>query len=324
MPRIFLSFINCAHALKPFLTVTGDYRDVDVIAGWSPEDPGKKSWISLEAAYGNGFLDRLEHRRQYKLNGFREFDFAHHQLTLFGIGYYGFSYVPGLVPLHTAFLRDTLDRRQQDQTHTGEAALNDRWKLDNTQELQLSGFFRTYNLALYSNFGDGLIRQSEFRTVTGGNGTYLNSLTKSISFLAGVDYQRDAPRRLNLDRYKSTDPIVYGPYSKVTSNDVTLADYAPYLSSDGSFLKNLHYNLGWRRDQIQFDNSDLLSSLNSYRASVGFNSPKATISFCRKITQFCRQSRSASAKPFTQTTRASVPAPRKELRSAGSTPTNSL
>ncbi len=275
-----LSIIYQLHSrLEPFLTVTGDYRDINLTAGWSPEDPGKKSWISLEAAYGNGFLDRLEHRQQYKLNGFREFEFTHHQLTLFGIGYYGFSYIPGLTPLNVAFLRDTLDRRQRDQTHTGEAALNDRWKLDNTQELQFSGFFRTYNLALSSNFGDGLIRQSEFRTVTGGNGTYLKNFTKSISLLAGIDYQRDAPRRLNLDHYESTDPSVYGLFNKVTSNNVTLADYAPYLSIDGSLLKNLHYNLGWRRDQIRFDNGDLLNPLNSYRTAVGFNSPKATISF---------------------------------------------
>ncbi len=46
-------------------------------------------------------------------------------------------------------------------------ALNDGWALDDRQQLQLSGFFRTYNLSLFSDFGLGLIRQSEFRTVTG-------------------------------------------------------------------------------------------------------------------------------------------------------------
>jgi hypothetical protein len=50
--------------LEPFVTVTGDYRDIDVVAGWSPEKPDIKSWIVIEAAYGNGFLDRLEHRRR--------------------------------------------------------------------------------------------------------------------------------------------------------------------------------------------------------------------------------------------------------------------
>ncbi len=265
--------------LEPSLTVTGDYRDIDAIAVWSPEDLRIKSWMALETAYGNGFLDRLEHRQQYKLNGFRIFDFGQHTLTLFGIGYYGFSYIPGLVPINVPNLHDTIDNRQKNQTHTGEIAANDNWRLSPKQQLQLSSFFRTYNLSLYSNFGDGLIRQSEFRTVTGGNGTYIQKLTGSLSLMAGVDYQRDAPRRLDLDHYELTDSSYYGPFQKVTANNVTLGDAAAYVALDGSFLKDIHYDLGWRRDQIQFDNVDLLHPLSSYNASIGFNSPKATISF---------------------------------------------
>jgi hypothetical protein len=265
--------------LEPFVTVTGDYRDVDVEAGWSPRDPAAKAWLAIEAAYGNGFLDRLEHRRQYKLNGFRVFDFGRHELTLFGIGYYGFSYVPGLVPINLRNLHDTIDPRQKDQTHTGELALNDNWRLSDVQQLQLSGFFRTYNLALYSNFGDGLIRQSEFRTVGGGNATYINRLTHSLSLLAGVDYQRDAPRRLDLDHYELVNPAYYGPFQKVTANNVTLGDTATYIALDGSFIRYLHYYLGWRRDEIQFNNIDLLNKQNSYNTLAGFNSPKATLSF---------------------------------------------
>ncbi len=265
--------------LEPFVTVTGDYRDADVVAGWSPEGSGVKSWIALEAAYGNGFLDRLEHRQQYKLNGFRQFDIGAHELTIFGIGYYGSSYIPGLVPLNSPGLHDTIDPRQRDQTHTGEFALNDVWHIDSTGQLQLSGFFRTYNLALDSNFGDGLIRQSEFRTVTGLNGTYTKRLTNSLSLMAGSDYQRDAPRRLDLDHYESSDPSFYGSFEKVTSNNVTIGDIAPYVSLDGSVWKNLHYDLGWRRDEILFNNTDLLNPYNSYDTLVGFNSPKATVSF---------------------------------------------
>ena len=81
--------------LDPFLTVTGDYRDVDVVTGFSPSHD---SWLALAASYGNGFLDRLEHRQQYKFNGERLFQAGAHRITLFGVGYYGFSYVPGLVP----------------------------------------------------------------------------------------------------------------------------------------------------------------------------------------------------------------------------------
>ncbi len=265
--------------LEPFVTVTGDYRDGDVVIGWSPENSEVKSWIALEAACGNGFLDRLEHRQQYKVNGYREWNAGAHEITLFGIGYYGASYLPGLVPLGIAGLRDTIDPRQKDQTHTGEVAVNDDWRLAPSQELHLASLFRTYDLALYSNFGDGLIRQSEFRTVTGGNATYTNHIFDSLSLLAGVDYQRDAPRRLNLDHFLSTDPAVYGPFEKVTSNNVTLADTVPYVALDGSLSRYLHYNLGWRRDQIQFDNTDLLNQQNSYNTLAGFNSPKATLSF---------------------------------------------
>ena len=119
------------------------------------------SWLSIEAAYGNGLLDRLEHRKQYKINGFREWTAGTHAITLFGIGYYGESLIPGLVPLGISNLHDTIDARQKDQTHTGEIADNDDWQITPAQEIRFSSFFRTYNLDLYSNFGDGLIRQSE-------------------------------------------------------------------------------------------------------------------------------------------------------------------
>jgi hypothetical protein len=69
-------------------------------------------------------------------------------------------------------VNDTIDPLQKDQTHMALAALNDVWRLGDNQELQLSGFFRTYNLSLFSDFGVGLIRQSEFRTVTGGSAAY--------------------------------------------------------------------------------------------------------------------------------------------------------
>ncbi len=272
--------------LEPFVTVTGDYRDIDLVAGWSPENPQVKSWISLEAAYGNGFLDRLEHRQQYKLNGYRVFDLGAHELTLFGIGYYGSSFLPGLTPLGLSNLHDTIDFRQKDQTHTCEIAANDLWKLSPTQQVQLSGLFRTYDLSLYSDFGAGLIRQSEFRTVTGANGTYIKNFKHSVSVLAGFDYQRDAPRRLDLDHFASNDPSSYGPFRKVTSNNVTLGDAAFYVAVHGSFFRSLHYDLGWRRDEIQFTDVDLLNPASSYDTLAGFNSPKANLSFVPADSRF--------------------------------------
>src|ERR1700693_4782341 len=82
--------------LDPFIALAGDYPDIDVVAGVSPTPV---SWAAFAASYGNGFLNRLEHRQQYKFNGERVFHVGGHRFTLFGVGYYGFSYVPGLVPL---------------------------------------------------------------------------------------------------------------------------------------------------------------------------------------------------------------------------------
>jgi hypothetical protein len=276
--------------LDPFIAITGDYRDIDVVAGFSPS---ANSWMAFSGSYGNGFLDRLEHRQQYKFNGERLFHAGNHRITLFGIGYYGFSYVPGLVPIFppnsgdAGFpnLGDTIDPRQKDQTHTALIALNDVWQLSGGQQLQLSGFFRTYNLALYSDFGQGLIRQSEFRTVTGGSANYVNKMNDELSVLVGLDYEREAPRRDNLDHYGFFDPTrpsYYGPFAPVASNNLTIESITPYIAAEGGLFKHFRYYLGWRRDEINFDNEDLLHGENSFQRWVGVNSPKATVSFLPK------------------------------------------
>jgi hypothetical protein len=256
--------------LEPFATLTGDYRDIDLSAGWN--------WLAVQASYGNGFLDRLEHRQQYKFNVLKDWTLGAHKIAIFGIGYYGQSRIPGLVPLGVPDLHDTIDPRQKDQTHTGEVAANDVWHVSPGGDLQLSGFFRTYNLALDSNFGDGLKRQSEFRTEAGGNATYTRTFNSHFSLMSGLDYFREAPRRDDLDHYDSTDPFVYGPFQKVAANGITLNFVTPFVAVDGNIFSWLHYNLGWRRDQIGFDNTDLLVPQNSFHRWQGINSPKATIS----------------------------------------------
>jgi hypothetical protein len=256
-------------ALDPFATLTADYRDVDLSAGWR--------WFYLQASYGNGFLDRLEHRQQYKFNILKTWDWRAHKLTLLTLGYYGGSKIPGLVPIDIPNLHDTIDPRQRDQTHTGEIALNDVWRITPADELQLSGFFRTYNLSLYSNFGAGLIRQSEFRTVAGSNATYIRKINRRLTIMSGLDYFREAPRRDDLDHYDAANPAIYGPFTKVTANDITLNFVTPFIAVDGNLTPWLRYNLGWRRDQIEFDNADLLTAANSFNRWVGINSPKATL-----------------------------------------------
>jgi hypothetical protein len=275
--------------LDPFFTLTGDDRDITGTAGLSPS---KYSWIAIEGSFGNGFLDRLEHRKQFKINGGQVFHAGNHILTLFGIGYYGFSYVAGLRPIYGfnsvdaaagwKEYPDTIDPRQKDQTHTALMALNDVWKLGENQELQLSGFFRTYNLSLYSDFGVGLIRQSEFRTVTGGSAAYEKKFSKNFTLLTGTDYEREAPRRDDLDHYNfynPADPNYYGPFIKVDGNNVTIAPVTPYIAGEGELSKYFRYYLGWRRDEISIDNQDLVTPANSWNTLVGLNSPKATITF---------------------------------------------
>jgi hypothetical protein len=148
--------------------------------------------------------------------------------------------------------------------------------------LQLSGFFRTYNLSLYSNFGQGLIRQSEFRTVAGGRAEYMKKFAEYFSLLSGLDYQREAPRRDDLDHYGLFDPSLpayYGPFTPIGANNVTIGSLTPYIAAEGSISKHFRYYLGWRRDEIRFDNRDLLASQNSFRKLIGVNSPKASLSF---------------------------------------------
>src|SRR5271156_5805155 len=278
--------------LDPFLTLTGDYRDITATGGLSPS---ANSWVAMEGSFGNGFLDRLEHRKQFKLNGGRVFRAGDHTLTLFGIAYLGYGYVAGLRPIFGfnavdaaagwKEYPDTIDPRQKDQTHTGLVALNDVWKLAEHQELQLSGFFRTYNLSLYSDFGLGLIRQSEFRTVTGGNASYVNKVAKVFNLLAGIDYEREAPRRDDLDHYDLFNPAApaeYGPFLKIDGNNVTIAPVTPFIAGDGELSKYIHYYVGLRRDEIDINNQDLVTPANSSSEWVGLNSPKATITIIPK------------------------------------------
>ncbi|MGC2108104.1 MAG: carboxypeptidase-like regulatory domain-containing protein, partial [Candidatus Korobacteraceae bacterium] len=245
--------------LASFVQLTGDYRDGDLMAGWSSPKPHTDEWIAMEASFGNGFLERLEHRQQYKLNGLRRFDFGRHQLTLFGIGYYGSSYNPGLIPIGVPVTGDTIDSRQLDYTHNALLIASDNWKLDEQRQFTFSGFFRNYALTLRSNFGDGLIQQSEKRNVFGGEALYTQSVRPWIALLAGLDLRRDAPH--DLDLYHISEQ---GQYQLTTSNNLTLSFVEPFLAVDGPLKKYFHYNLGVRQEEVWMDNQDFLNPHNSF------------------------------------------------------------
>ncbi len=271
--------------LRRFATLTGDYRDLDLVVGIAPANPAKNEWIAFEAAYGNGLLGRMEHRQQYKWNAMRILDAGQHEITLFSIGYYGTSYLDGLVPLGMdRQLQDTLDPRQRDQTHTALIAANDRWKPSPSDEISFSGFFRSNNLALFSNFGAGLIRQSEFRTVGGAEARETHTFrpvlkTTGLEAMVGLDYNEDDPRRDNLDHYLSGDAQIYGPFVKVMANDLSIRDLAPYVALHGDLGRHLHLYAGLRHEQLEMKNTDLLKPANSFDLWKGFENPKATLAW---------------------------------------------
>ena len=255
-----------------FFQLTGDYRDGDVIGGWSPANPATNAWIAGEVAFGNGFLERLEHRQQYKLNGLRQFNLGRHELTLFGTGYYGFSYIPGLIPVGLPVAGDTIDNRQLDHTHNFLTIVSDNWKLSQQRQVSFSGFFRNYALTLRSNFGDGLIQQSESRNVFGGDVTYIQSVRSWVAFMAGVDLRRDAPRDLDLKRMDDN-----GIFQPVTSNNLTLSFVEPFVSFDGTVGRHVHFNLGVRQEEVWMNNQDLINPQNSFNKLATLTLPKGTI-----------------------------------------------
>ena len=268
--------VAAAYAPRPrfnsFIQLTTDHRDVDVMAGWSPGNPETNAWIAGEVSFGNGLLDRPEHRQQYRLNGFREYHFGKHDLTLFGVGYYGFSYIPGLIPVDTPVRGDTIDNRQRDITHTFLAIASDNWKLSEQRQFSFSGFYRNYGLQLRSNFGAGLIQQSETRNVAGGQAMYVQSVRPWLAILAGIDLRRDAPRNLNLD--KLDDQSIFQP---VTSNNLTLSFLEPFVSVDGTASHYLHFNLGFRQAEVWMNNQDLIAPQNSFNKRATLTLPKGTL-----------------------------------------------
>ena len=268
-----------------FVTLTGDYRDIDATAGFVPRNPAKREWVAFEANYGNGLLKDLEHRQMYKLNAQRVFDVGQHEITLFGIAYYGVSHEGNLIPIgYGRDLNDTLDPRQQDQTHTALLAADDRWKLGADDEVAFSGFARTYNLALFSNFGEGLIRQSEFRTVEGAELRETHTFTAflkgmGLQGMTGLDYHEDDIHRDNLDHYLSNKAQVYGPFVKVLSSNITIRDLAQYVALHGDLGKHLRFYAGLRPDIIELKNNDTIISANSFDRWSTFLAPKATVAW---------------------------------------------
>ncbi len=196
-----------------------------------------------------------------------------HELTIYGMGYYGFAFQPGLIPIDTPTPNDTYDSRQQEETANGALIVNDIWRLTARRQLQFSGFYRYYTLDVRPNFGDGLIRQSEHRNVTSQDVLYAENYHTAFSLMAGANFRREAPRALNLDRADASNL-----FEPVTSNNITLNFYSPFVAVDGTLHHFFHYNLGYRRDEVNFDNRDIYRPEFSFSRRAAINSPKATLS----------------------------------------------
>ena len=260
--------------VDPMIRLTGDYRDLNLLAGWSPRDPTDKFWVGGELSYGNGFLRRLEHRKQYKGNISKMIDIGKHELALYGMGYYGFAYQPGLIPINTLVAGDTIDPRQSEETSNGAVIFNDTWHLTDRRQFQFSGFYRYYTLDVRPNFGEGLIRQSEHRNITSEDILYADNFNKSFSLLAGVDLRREAPRALALDHINDDNTM-----QSVTNNNLTMNFYSPFLAVDGTFHHLFHYNVGYRSDLVSVSNQDIYRADLSFSRSADVHSPKGTITF---------------------------------------------
>jgi len=260
--------------LEPFVQISTDPHDYDFVSGWSPGNPQTGAWLGMEIAGGDGFLALPENRHQYKVNGQRSYAFGHHLLTVFGASYHGQSRIPGLIPIAMRVPQDTIDARQSDRTDTALLVASDTWQIADRQQLQFSEYFRTYSLDLRSDFGDGLLRQSEFRTITGGNTSYHRRVKPTISLSAGLDFRRDSPRSAELARADAS-----GVFQPVTRNNFVISDLAPYASVDGSISQFLTYSVGARYDALSFSNNDRLTPADSYETGAGLTSPRGTLLF---------------------------------------------
>jgi hypothetical protein len=81
-------------------------------------------------------------------------------------------------------------------------------------------------------------------------------------------------------------PGSYGSFKRATGNNVTITSLTPYIAAEGVLGRHLRYYLGWRRDEIDFNNDDLLTPTNSLQQWAGVNSPKATIAFLPRESWF--------------------------------------
>jgi hypothetical protein len=97
--------------------------------------------------------------------------------------------------------------------------------------------------------------------------------------MAGFDYHEDDIHRDDLDHYLSDNVLVYGPFLRVLSSDVTIRDATPYAALHGDLGKHLRFYAGLRPDTIELKNADRMNSAYSFDIWSTFLAPKATLAW---------------------------------------------
>ncbi len=108
--------------------------------------------------------------------------------------------------------------------------------------------------------------------MAGGSTLYSQPLPANWLLLAGADVRREAPRGLDLAHLNDKNV-----FQLVTSNDLTITTAAPFAAVSGRPLRHVRLYLGLRRDQLDFDNRDLLNAAGSFNRWPGVTSPKVNL-----------------------------------------------
>jgi hypothetical protein len=97
--------------------------------------------------------------------------------------------------------------------------------------------------------------------------------------MAGFDYHEDDIHRDDLDHYLSDSAVVYGPFLKVLSSNVTIRDATPYVAVHGDLGRHVRFYAGLRPDTVELKNTDLMNSAYSFDEWKTFLAPKATLAW---------------------------------------------
>ena len=110
---------------------------------------------------------------------------------------------------------------------------------------------------------------------TAARALYIQSLRPGWLSLG---WRRSAPRRAAQSWICSTSTND-GIFQPVTSNNLTLSFVEPFVSLDGTLGEYVHYDVGFRQEEVWMNNQDLINPQNSFDRLATLTLPKATLTF---------------------------------------------